>query len=82
MFQKLLQWLKDKHVTFAIFFTIYGSVLEWFHRLDLNYIALITAVQGFLFAHSAKDDYFANKNGGNGGNNVTEVSNESTNVGK
>lgn len=61
MFKKLIQWAQGRHTLFAVFFALFGSVLQWFHRLDMNYIALIGAVQAFVFAHSCKEDYFANK---------------------
>lgn len=41
--------------------------MQWFHRLDGNYIALITAVQGFVFAHAAQENYFASKGPSDGG---------------
>jgi hypothetical protein len=37
--------------------------MQWFHRLDGNYIALITAIQGFVFAHSTAQTYIASKDG-------------------
>jgi len=58
MFKKMLMWCQGRHTLFAVFFAASGTVLEWFHRLDLNYVALIGAVQGFVFAHSFKEDYF------------------------
>lgn len=61
MFQKVVRYVLGRHTLFALFFAIFGSVLQWYHRLDGNFIALITAVQGFVFAHSAKEDYFASK---------------------
>jgi len=67
MFQKLSQWCQGRHTLFALFFTISGTVLAWFHRLDPNYVALIGAIQGFVFMHSYKEDKFASgpSNGGN-----------------
>jgi hypothetical protein len=61
MFKKVILWAQGRHTLFAIYFAIFGSVLQCFHKLDGNYIALIAAVQGFVFAHSAKEDYFEAK---------------------
>lgn len=35
--------------------------MQWFHRLDGNYIALIGAVQGLVLLHSGQENYFAAK---------------------
>lgn len=43
---------------FALFFTAFGSTLAWFHKLDPNYVALATAMQGWVFAHSVKEDKY------------------------
>ena len=63
MFQKIANWCQGRHTLFALFFTISGTILEYFHKLDMNYVALIGAVQGFVFAHSYKEDYFHNQQG-------------------
>lgn len=60
-FSKIANWAEGRHTLFAIFFAVHGTILAWFHRLDLNYIALIGAIQGLVLAHSAKEDYFAQK---------------------
>lgn len=62
MFNKVARWMSGRHTLFAAFFAVAGTVLEVFHRLDMNYVALIGAVQGFVLMHSAKEDYFAAKN--------------------
>ncbi len=46
---------------FAAFFALSGTVMQWYHHLDMNYVALIGAIQGLVLAHSAKEDYFASK---------------------
>lgn len=61
MFKKIVLWCQGRHTLFAIFFAIYGSILQWFHRLDVNYIMLIGAIQSFVLGHSIKEDYFASK---------------------
>lgn len=62
MWQKLVKWAQGRTTLFAIFFAISGTVLEWFRRLEPNYILLIGAIQALVLAHSAKEDYFAMKN--------------------
>lgn len=56
--QKIFAFCQGRHTFFALFFTFAGTALAAFHRLDMPYVALITAVQGFVFVHSAKEDYF------------------------
>lgn len=46
---------------FAIYFTVMGTILEWFNKLDPNFIMLIGAVQALVIGHSIKEDYFAAK---------------------
>lgn len=44
--------------------------MQWFHKLDGNYIALITALQGFVFAHSVQENYFSKPQGPTEGGNI------------
>lgn len=46
---------------FAIYFALVGTLLAWYHRLDINFIMLIGAVQSFVLGHSIKEDWFAMK---------------------
>jgi hypothetical protein len=62
MLQKVFQWAQGRHTTFAVYFALAGTVLQVFHKLDGNFIALITAVQGFVFAHSYQENKFAVQN--------------------
>lgn len=64
MFSKMVRWAQGRHTLFALYFTLAGTVLQVFHRLDGNFIALITAVQGFVFAHSYAESKFNISNGG------------------
>lgn len=66
MFAKIFQWCQGRHTAFALFFTIMGTAMAWYHRLDMSYVALIGAIQSFVFAHSYKEDKF--KDGGQDGN--------------
>lgn len=58
MFTQLVKWAQGRHTLFAIFFTIMGTTMAWFHRLGPDYVALITAVQGLILAHSWKEDKY------------------------
>jgi hypothetical protein len=62
MFSTIFKWCSGRHTLFAAFFAISGTALQYYHRLDMNYIALVTAVQGLVLAHSAKEDYTEYKN--------------------
>jgi hypothetical protein len=62
MFKRLTTWCGGRHTSFAVFFTLMGTTLAWFHRLDPSYVALIGAIQAFVFAHSCKEDHFDSKN--------------------
>jgi hypothetical protein len=53
--------MSGRHTMFAVYFALMGTVLAWFHRLDMNFIALIGAVQGFVLLHSGKEDWFSLK---------------------
>lgn len=61
MFKRLTTWCGGRHTSFAVFFTLIGTALAWCHRLDMNYVALIGAIQAFVFAHSCKEDHFSTK---------------------
>ncbi len=65
MLKKFFTWASGRHTGFAIFFTVSGTILQVFQKLDLNYIALIGAIHTFVFAHSAKEDYFSKKDNSN-----------------
>jgi len=59
LFTRVTDWSASRgHLVFAFYFTLYGSLLQWFHRLDFNYIMLIAAIQAFLLGHQVKDSYF------------------------
>jgi hypothetical protein len=53
-----MKWFQGRHTMFALYFTVMGTILAWCRRLDPNFIALIGAIQGLIFIHSAKEDYF------------------------
>jgi hypothetical protein len=62
MFSTIFKWCQGRHTTFAIFFTIMGTLMAWFHRLDPSYVALIGAIQSLILAHSWKEDQCGNNN--------------------
>lgn len=50
---------QGRHTAFAVSFAVMGTVMAWFHRLDMSYIALIGVIQGWVFAHSYQENKFA-----------------------
>jgi hypothetical protein len=50
--------VQGRHTLFALFFTGMGTVLAWKQKLDPNFVALATVMQGWVFAHSYKEDKF------------------------
>ena len=64
LFSKAVVWCHGRHTLFALFFTIMGTLMAWFHRLDPSYVALIGAIQSFVFAHSWKQDQCDRNNPG------------------
>lgn len=65
MFNKLFKWCNGRHTSFAVFFTIMGTLLAWFHRLDPSYVALVGAIQALVCAHSVQENYFEKKQDAN-----------------
>ena len=61
MIKKILEWSQGRSTLFAAFFTGFGSLLAWHNKLTPTYIALCTAIQGYVVIHSVKEDYFAKK---------------------
>ena len=66
----MIAWLKQKLASaidaasgrttlFAIAFFFTGNVFHYFHRLDANYIAFMSALLTLVLGHSVKEDYFA-----------------------
>lgn len=58
MFKNIVEKLQGRHTAFALFFTFSATAMAWFHRLDPNYVAFVTVMQGWVFAHSLKEDKF------------------------
>lgn len=57
----VFNFLCGRATTFAIVFTVAGIALAYKGHLDANYVALVTAVQGLVFAHSWKEDVMESK---------------------
>ena len=54
-------FFQGRATTFAILFTICGLILAFKGKLDANYALFVTAIQGLVFAHSCKEDWFARR---------------------
>ena len=61
MIKRLFTWVNGRSTAFAAFFTGFGSLLAWYNKLTPAYVALVTAVQGYVVLHSVKEDYFSKK---------------------
>lgn len=57
----LFQWLQGRTTTFLVFFTVSGTGLHIFHRLDPTYITFIGVIMGFALGKSVQDDVSAAK---------------------
>lgn len=61
MLKRIIRWMQGRSTLFATYFAIMGTIMAWVGKLDPNFIMLIGAIQGLVIAHSAKEDYFAQK---------------------
>lgn len=59
MFKRLVVWAQGRHTLFAMVELALGTVLAWFGKLDMSFVALVGVIQGFVLGHSMKEDYFA-----------------------
>lgn len=55
----LFNVFKGRSTFFAMFFTGVGTYLAIRGKLDMNYVGLATAIQGFVVGHSWKEDAYA-----------------------
>lgn len=53
---KLVQAVRGRHTLFALFFALSGTAMAWFNHLSPEYVALVTAIQGWVFAHHCTDN--------------------------
>lgn len=58
MIKKLFAKMSGRTTAFCAAFFASGTILEWFHKLDMTYVAFTTAVLGAVVGHSIKEDYF------------------------
>lgn len=61
MFKRVITWMQGRHTAFAVAELSIGTALAWFHRLDMNFVALCGTVQAMVLGHSIKEDYFESK---------------------
>jgi hypothetical protein len=61
MFKKILDWCQGRHTFFAGVELAVGTTLAWFHRLDMNFVALCGTIQSLVLMHSVKEDWFTAK---------------------
>lgn len=54
----IYNFVGGRHTMFAIFFAVTAFVLALKGKLTADYVGIITALQAFVLAHSAKEDYF------------------------
>lgn len=55
-FKSVTDKLQGRTTTFVVFFALIGTIFQWLHRLDMTYIAFMTALMGFVVGHSYKED--------------------------
>jgi hypothetical protein len=54
-------FFQGRSTAFAIVFTVCGLILAFRGKLTMVYPALVTAIQGLVFAHSCKEDWHMQK---------------------
>ena len=58
-FDTLLSNMKDYHLPICVVMFITGSVLQWFHHLDMSFVAytgtILGAITGHAFSPAQKD---------------------------
>lgn len=57
---KWLSAAKDWHLPISVFMFVTGTVLQWFHKLDMAYVAyagtILGAITGHAFSPAGKQD--------------------------
>ena len=51
-FDKFLSNMKDYHIPVSIFIFLIGSVLQFYHRLDMSFVAFTGTVLGAITGHA------------------------------
>jgi hypothetical protein len=49
---KILSDMKDYHLPVSIFMFIIGTVMQWFHKLDMAYVAYAGTILGAITGHA------------------------------
>jgi hypothetical protein len=52
MWDKILSAAKDYHLPIALFIFVVGSILQWFHHLDMSFVAYAGTVLGAITGHA------------------------------
>lgn len=60
---KLFALCQGRHTFFAGAFSVVGTAMAWYHKLDSTYVTFVTVMMGFILGHSAKEDYFKERDG-------------------
>ena len=59
-FDKIMSAAKDYHLPIAVFCFVVGSVMSWFHHLDMAFVAytgtILGAITGHAFSPAGKQD--------------------------
>mgnify|MGYP001572199385 FL=1 len=63
---KISGWFGGTTRFYAFVFTACGIVLAFLGKLSAQYIALVTAIQALIVAHSVGQDYHERATNGNG----------------
>jgi sorbitol-specific phosphotransferase system component IIBC len=53
---KIFQWLQGRTTAFCVMFFVSGNALQLLHKLDLTYVAFMTALLSAVIGHSIKED--------------------------
>jgi hypothetical protein len=61
IFTKLTTYFQGKHTMFVVFSLAIGVGMSLIGKLNANLVTLILGLQGAVFAHSVKEDYFDKK---------------------
>jgi hypothetical protein len=51
-FDKILSNCKDYHLPICVFIFSTGSMLQWFHHLDMSFVAFTGTVLGAITGHA------------------------------
>lgn len=53
--------LQGRHTSAVFGFSLIGTALHWFHRLDGTYITFVGVMMGFITGKSVQDDLIGKK---------------------